>query len=268
MNEPHFLSPTARVPLQVGQGTPPQEKDTAGGWETPPAPKSGALAPDPPKGVREPLPHSLPEARRQAGGPVAASSGRRGSQDPRGLPKPPAPPPQGGRRGPGAPPHLPSAWRPKKTERERGERASAAKGGGKRMRPGEKASEKERASGGTPTDPALPSSPPPLLLRGPAQHGRRPLPPPPPPPLPPRGRRPNRAGSPDLSSGAGRRWRRCGNSGQASGGRRGGEGVDGGGGDGGGGGSDGGGGRVPSAASIVPLGGGRDVNARKRTAWA
>lgn len=56
--------------------------------------------------------------------------------------------------------------------------------------------------------------------------------------------------------------------GQASGEHGGGEGVDGGGGDGGCGDSDGGGGGVPGTASIVPLGGGGDVNARKRTAWA
>ena len=191
---------------------------------------------------------------------MAASSGRRGSQDPRGLPKhpPPAPPPQGGRRGSGG--RLltfPSAWRPKKTERERGRAGERREGGetheARRESKRERASERE-----TPTDPALPSSPPP------------PPPPPrpgptwPPPPfllllyLPP-GTPPQPGRGPDLSSGSGRRWRRCGVARQASGEHRGGEGVDGGGGDGGGGDSDGGGGGVPGAASIVPLGGGEGM---------
>lgn len=209
LNEPHFLPPKkARIPFQVGQGTPPPGERILPGAGRPPTPnpqERGCRSRSPPKkGPGTPPPSlSLKPGDRQAG-PWLPGPGAGAAWTPRGPPQrpPPAPPPQGGQAGAGGPGGAsspsPQHGAQKRQSECEGERANAARGG-KRMRPGEKASEKERAcERHPPTPPFLLLL---LLLCGPAQHGGRP--PSSSSSSSPRGRCPGRAGGLTCRQGAG-----------------------------------------------------------------
>ena len=151
-------------------------------------PKSGAVAPDPPQRVREPLPHSLPRSQatgRRARGCQLRAQGQPGPPWASEAP-PPAPPPQGGRRGSGGRfLTFPSAWRPKKTERERGRAGERREGGETHEARRESKREKsERARDTHRPRPSSSSSSSSSAAR--PNMAAAPLPPPPP-PLPPPG---------------------------------------------------------------------------------